>query len=140
MRIRAIHRRLTTFRLRTLCAPSALVCAALIAVSCFGQSFFFEAAAQTGGEGKSQASGAGDVPPGQSVAPIGNSGYMVPIPEIRMNRIKGTIRPTPTPPKEPSPGPGERLPARKQDLQPAERPLRYGWPDVNRLNLDRRQR
>jgi hypothetical protein len=150
MRIRAIHRRLTTFRLPTLCAPSALVFAAIIAVSCFGQSFFFEAAAQTGGEGKSQASGAGDVPPGQSVAPIGNSGYMVPIPEIRMNRIigdKSAPSSTPTPPKElPSvtPAPAKELPPADaaEPPQPAERPAALpDGPDVNSLPfepLDRR--
>lgn len=145
MRIRAIHRRLITFRLRTLCAPSALVFAALIAVSCFGQSFCFEAAAQTGGEGKSQASGAGDVPPGQSVAPIGNSGYMVPIPEIRMNRIigdKSAPSSTPKPPKElapVAPAPAKELrPAEEAGpAPPAERPAALpDGPDVNSLPFE----
>jgi hypothetical protein len=145
MRIRAIHRPLITFRLRTLCTRSALVFAALIAVSSFGQSLCFEAAAQTGGEGKSQASGAGDVPPGQSVAPIGNSGYLVPIPEIRMNRIigdKSAPSSTPTPPKElPSvtPAPAKELPPVEEEgpPPPAERPATLpDGPDVNSLPFE----
>jgi hypothetical protein len=150
MRMRAIHRWLITFRLRLLCTPRALVFAALIAVSCFGQSFCFEAAAQTGREGKSQASGAGDVPPGQSVAPIGNSGYLVPIPEIRMNRIigdKSAPSSTPTPPKEVppvTPAPAKELPPVEEagPPPPAERPAALpDGPDVNSLPfepLDRR--
>jgi hypothetical protein len=150
MRISAIHCLLITLRLRNLCTPSALVFAALIAVSCFGQSLCIEAEAQTGGEGKSQASGAGSVPPGQSVAPIGNSGYMVPLPEIRMNRIigdKSTPSSTPASPKElPSvtPAPAKELPPAEEvwPPPPAERPAALpDGPDVNSLPfepLDRR--
>ena len=150
MKIRAIHRRPMTFRFRNFCAYRSIIFAALIAVSCFGQSFCFEAVAQTGGEGKSQASGAGDVPPGQSVAPIGDSGYMVPIPEIRMNRIvggKSAPSSTPTPPKEvPSvtPSPAKELPPAEETgpPPPEERPAALpDGPDVDSLPfepLDRR--
>lgn len=150
MRIRTIHRSLLTVLLRTLCAPSALIFAALIAVSCLGQSLCFEAAAQTGGESKSQASGAGDVPPGQTVAPMGDSGYMVPIPEIRMNRIIGdkpAPSSAPTPAKElPSvtPAPAKEPPPAEEAAPPPppEPPSALpDGPDVNSLPfepLDRR--
>jgi hypothetical protein len=149
MRISAIHRRLITLRLRNFCTPGALVFAALIVVSCLGQLFCFEAAAQTGGEGTSQTTGAGEVPPGRSVAPIGNSGYMVPIPEIRMNRIigdKSAPAPTSTPRKElPSvtPSPAKELPPVEEAGPPpsSKRPAALPeGPDVNSLpfeHLDR---
>ena len=106
MRIRTIHRSLLTVLLRISALPVRSSLLRLSHVSCLGQSLCFEAAAQTGGESKSQASGAGDVPPGQTVAPMGDSGYMVPIPEIRMNRIIGD-KPAPSS----APMPAKELPS-----------------------------
>jgi hypothetical protein len=123
MRIRTINCSSTYSRSRNRCASKALACVTLMAVFFFGQASCFEASAQTGGGAKPQASGTADAPPNQSVAPIGNTGYMVPIPEIKMNRIIGdkTAPPSaPAPPKEPpsvTPAPAEEPPP-AQDVEP----------------------
>jgi hypothetical protein len=145
MKTRSIHRSNIICRLATLSAPIALVFAVIIAVSCFIQLSCFEAAAQTGGEAKTQAGGAGDVPQRQTFAPIGNTGYVVPIPEIKMNRIIGnkSARPsTPTPPKEPpsvTPAPAkEPVPSGEVEPSPSAEPPAAlpDKPDVNRLPFE----
>jgi hypothetical protein len=146
MRIGVIHRTSINFWIRTKCVPKALFFSLIIAVSCFASPSGFEAAAQTGAEAKTQAAGTGDSPQHQTLAPIGNTGYVVPIPEIKMNRIIGDnpAHPSaPTPPKErppvtPAP-PKEPLPSEEvEPALPAEPPAAPAdRSKVNRLPFER---
>lgn len=144
MSIRVIQRLSTIFHLRTLPTARTVVFALLFVVSSFFQPFCFEATAQTGGEGKSQASGAGGISPGQSAAPIGNTGYLVPLPEIRMNRIIGDKPAPPVTPAPPTESPSvtpaptkEPSPAEEVEPPPEERPAAPPEaPDVSRLPFE----
>jgi hypothetical protein len=148
MRIGVIHRTSINFRIHTKCVPKALFFSLIISVSCFALPSGFEAAAQTGAEAKTQAARTGGGSQHQTLAPIGNTGFVVPIPEIKMNRIIGdnpAQPPTPTPPKEhPSvtPAPArEPLPSEEvEPARPAEPPASpTDQSDVHRLPFEPEQ-
>ncbi len=105
MRVRTIQRSKMPFHFCNGRVTRTLAVAVLAVGFCLGQLYLSESEAQPLDRGEAQDHSANEVKPGQTVAPIGNSGYMVPIPEIKMRSIIGNkaSRPATVPsPKEQS--------------------------------------
>ncbi len=143
MRARTAQRSKIPFRFRNVCVTRALAVAVLVVGFCLGRPCLFESAAQPLSRGEAQPHSAREVKPGQTLAPIGNSGYLVPIPEIKMKSIIGN-EPSRTvtvpPPKEQS----SAIPARPKEQPPStevEKPGRVEPPAAAKVpaasNVDR---